>query len=234
MSRALNGQDIGVALDLVVLSLAAGELSVLVKRRERPPYEGFWALPGAMKRPGTGLDDQACELLRSAAGIAGRSFVEQLKTFDRPERRAADGTVTVPGRDPRGDVISVAYLALVPAGRARAQGEWRPVRSLPEEIAFDHRAMIDAAVRRLRGKIRYSSIAFALLPEKFSLPELHRVYEQILGRSLHRANFQRDVVRAGVVELTGERNRGRSGRPAHLYRFRNQPFGLLEEPEGFE
>lgn len=223
-----------VALDLVVFSLAEGELSVLLKRRERPPYEGFWALPGESKRPGIGLDDQACELLREITGIGEPGFVEQLKTFDRPEQRDAEGTVTVPGRDPRGDVVSVAYLALVPAGRCQARPQWRPTRSLPEQIAFDHRGMIDCAVRRLRGKIRYSSIAFALLPEEFTLPELHRVYEQILGRSLHRANFQRDVLRSGVVELTGERNRGRAGRPAHLYRFRNQRFGLLEEPEAFE
>jgi 8-oxo-dGTP diphosphatase len=225
-----------VALDLVLLSPRAGDLHVLMELRTAAPYSGFWALPGRFRRAGTALDEQARELLEQVAAADGCSFLEQLKTFGRPERRDGRGTVVVPGRDPRGDVVSVAYLALAPGGGGGAVEyplSWKPVRSLPEEVAFDHRAIIDAAVRRLRGKIRYSSIAFALMPEEFTLSELHRMYEQILGRSLHRANFQRDVVRSGVVELTGERNQGR-GRPAHLYRFRDQAFGLLEEPEGFE
>jgi 8-oxo-dGTP diphosphatase len=226
-----------VALDLVVLSLQDGELHVLMEHRAQAPYAGFWALPEEFKRPGRALDEQARDLLRRIAARGECSFLEQLKTFDRPEQRDAQGRVTVPGRDPRGDVISVAYLGLVPADRCLPAPDaalaWKPVRALPEEVGFDHRAIIDAAVRRLRGKIRYSSVAFALLPEEFTLSQLHRVYEQILGRSLHRANFQRDVLRSNVVELTGERNQGR-GRPAHLFRFRHRPFGLLEEPEGFE
>lgn len=227
---------VSVALDVATLCLLDGDLRVLMARRPAPPYQDFWTLPGERKRPGVALDKQASELLATA--IAGDlRHIEQLRTFDRPEQRDAAGVVSVPGRDPRGDVISVAYLVLVEARdlRPEAVGDfvWHPIRNLPADIGFDHRAIIDSAVRRLRGKIRYSSVAFALLPEEFTLPELHRLYEQILGRTLHRGNFQRDVLKSAVVEPIGERQGGR-GRPANLYRFRNRSFGLLEEPEGFE
>lgn len=225
-----------MAVDVAALGLIEGDLHVLMSRRSKPPYQGFWALPGALKQPGVALDVQARELIGCPA-VGQIRFLEQLKTFDRPEQRDGSGAVSVPGRDPRGDVVSVAHLALVTPGvrgpQAPDETSWHRARNLPEDVAFDHRAIIDYAVRRLRGKIRYSSIAFALLPDEFTLPELHRLYEQILGRTLHRGNFQRDVLRAGAVEPVGERH-GSRGRPAHLYRFRNRSFGLLEEPEGFE
>src|SRR5258708_21651368 len=236
--RTAAGQPctVRVAVDVATLCIPDGDFRVLMARRAATPYQGFWTLPGERKRPGVALDAEARELLERATAGHVR-YIEQLKTFDRPEQRDAGGVISVPGRDPRGDVVSVAYLGLVePVDlRPEAAGEptWHPIRSLPEDIGFDHRTIIDYAVRRLRGKIRYSSVAFALLHEEFTLPDLHRLYEQILGRTLHRGNFQRDVLRSGVVEPIGERHGGR-GRPAHVYRFRNRSFGLLEEPEGFE
>lgn len=228
-----------VAVDVVALGLVEGDLHVLLAERAEPPYQGFWTLLGELKQPGTPLDIQARVLVEQPAAGNVR-FLEQLKTFDRPEQREGSGAVIVPGRDPRGDVVSVAYLALLAphaGGPQRLIGDqpasWHRVRNLPENVGFDHRTIIDYAVRRLRGKIRYSSIAFALLRDEFTLPELHRIYEQILGRTLHRANFQRDLLRADVVEPVGERQ-GSRGRPAHLYRFRHRSFGLLEEPEGFD
>lgn len=224
-----------VSVDLALFTLCGAELSVLLTRREEPPYPGFWALPGELSRPGLSVDTQARLLADRLTGVPD-IWLEQLKTFDRPEQRGPDGAITVPGRDPRGNVLAVAYIAIVAGGQlgpeAGPRVEWHPVRRLPAEVAFDHREVVDYAVRRLRSKIGYSSIGFQLLPEEFTISELQRVYEAVLGLSINRGNFWRKVVDRRVIEPTGKQRRVR-GRPAYLFRFRHQPFGLQEEPDGF-
>jgi 8-oxo-dGTP diphosphatase len=109
---------------------------------------------------------------------------------------------------------------------------WQAVQRLPGRVAFDHREILDYAVRRLRSKLGYSSLGFELLAEEFTLPELRHVYEAILGVALNRGNFRRKVLEAGVVEDTGKTRPAR-GKPARLYRFRRRAFGLFETPDGF-
>ncbi|HYM67075.1 MAG TPA: hypothetical protein VEW68_07280, partial [Patescibacteria group bacterium] len=204
-----------------------------------PPYPGFWALPGELHAAGTALDAQAKALHCSITGLES-GWIEQLKTFHRPQQSNDGGEVVVPGRDPRGDVVSVAYLAIVPtalaagaAGHAAERGEeWHPVRRLPVEMAFDHREIVDYAVRRLRSKVGYSSIGFQLLPAEFTISELQHVYEAVLGLSINRGNFWRKVVDRSVIEPTGNERRVR-GKRAYLFRFSQQAFGLREEPDGF-
>ncbi len=231
----MNDERIWVAVDLAVFSLVDGELCVLLGRRPHPPYPGYHALPGELRRQRVSVDDHARDLLTRTTGVE-RGWVEQLRTFDRPERRDEDGTLLVPGRDPRGDFISVAYLAVLPADRVTSNFGgtlgWQPVRRLPAEIAFDHREIVDYAVRRLRSKLGYSSLGFELLPEEFTIPELQGMYEQVLGISLNRGNFWRRVVEAGVIEETGGTRPAR-GRPAKLYRFTGRSFGLFEEPDEY-
>src|ERR1700693_5722472 len=160
-----------ISIDLAVFTLAGRELSVLLTERTEPPYPGFWSLPGTLRQPAVSLDTQARALQATVTGIEG-GWIEQLKTFDRPQQVDARGHVIVPGRDPRGDVLSVAYIAIVPtalaeSSEARAgesQQQWHPVRRLPVEMAFDHREIVDYAGRRLRSKVGYSSIGFPLLP----------------------------------------------------------------------
>ena len=224
-----------VAVDLVVFGLVDGELSVLMGRRTRAPYEGFWALPGEFRRSGRSVDELAREVLERTTGVE-RAWVEQLATFDRPPVVREGGVVATPGRDPRGEVLSVAYMAVVGADRVLGDygGDlgWQAVRRLPGRVAFDHREILDYAVRRLRSKLGYSSLGFELLAEEFTLPELRHVYEAVLGTSLNRGNFRRKVLEAGVVEDTG-RTRPARGKPARLYRFRRRAFGLFETPDGF-
>ncbi|MDP9378686.1 MAG: NUDIX hydrolase [Chloroflexota bacterium] len=231
----MQSNQIRVAIDLVVFSLAGGELCVLLGRRPRPPYPRFHALPGEFRKPGVSVDDHARDLLMRTTGLE-RAWVEQLRTFDRPERRDEDGALLVPGRDPRGDVVSVAYLAVVSADNVTTNfgGNlgWQSVRRLPQEIAFDHREITDYAVRRLRSKLGYSSLGFELLPEELTIPELQAMYEQVLGISLNRGNFWRRVLDAGVIEET-ERTRPARGRPAKLYRFTGRAFGLFEAPDEY-
>jgi 8-oxo-dGTP diphosphatase len=162
--------------------------------------------------------------------------VEQLATFDRPPVIGESGDISTPGRDPRGEIISVAYMAVVGADQVRNEygGDrgWQAVRRLPGGVAFDHREILDYAVRRLQSKLGYSSLGFELLAEEFTLPEFQHVYEAVLGVALNRGNFRRKVLEAGVVEDTGKTRPAR-GKPAHLYRFRRRAFGLFETPDGF-
>jgi 8-oxo-dGTP diphosphatase len=228
-----------ISVDLAVFTLAGRELSVLLTERTEPPYPGFWSLPGTLRQSGVSLDTQARVLQNAVTGIDG-GWIEQLKTFDRPQQVDAKGHVVVPGRDPRGDVLSVAYIAIVPTALAEScqalaehgEQQWHPVRRLPVEMAFDHREIVDYAVRRLRSKVGYSSIGFQLLPSEFTITELQHVYEAVLGLSINRGNFWRRVVDRGVIEPTGMERNVR-GKRAYLFRFSQQAFGLREEPDGF-
>ncbi len=239
VARDLMESSCPVSVDQAVFTLAGRELSVLLRRREEPPYPGFWALPGDLRCPGTSLDSQARALQARITGVEG-GWVEQLKTFHRPQQLDAAGRGVVPGRDPRGDVLCVAYLAIVPTALAEAcagekdgaEQDWHPVRRLPVEMAFDHREVVDYAVRRLRSKVGYSSVGFQLLPSEFTISELQHVYEAVLGLSINRGNFWRRVVDRGVIEPTGK-ERSVRGKRAYLFRFTQQAFGLREEPDGF-
>jgi len=238
-NAALLRASCPVSVDLALFTLIGRELSVLLHERKEPPYPGFWALPGQLHRPGTALDAQAKALHCSITGQEG-GWIEQLKTFHRPQQSSESGDVLVPGRDPRGDVASVSYIAIVATALAAsaaqraldAAQDWHPVRRLPVEMAFDHREIVDYAVRRLRSKVGYSSIGFQLLPAEFTISELQHVYEAVLGLSINRGNFWRKVVDRSVIEPTGNERRVR-GKRAYLFRFSQQAFGLREEPDGF-
>jgi 8-oxo-dGTP diphosphatase len=239
VSRDLVDSSCPVSVDLAVFTLAGRELSVLLRGRTEPPYPGFWALPGGLRCPGSSLDSQARALQVGITGVDG-GWIEQLKTFHRPQQLDSAGHVVVPGRDPRGDVLCVAYIAIVPVAAAEAcagekdavEQEWHPVRRLPVEMAFDHREVVDYAVRRLRSKVGYSSVGFQLLPSEFTISELQHVYEAVLGLSINRGNFWRRVVDRGVIEQTGK-ERSVRGKKAYLFRFTQRAFGLREEPDGF-
>ena len=111
-----------ISVDLAVFTLAGRELSVLLTERTEPPYPGFWSLPGTLRRAGISLDAQARSLQTAVTGIEG-GWIEQLKTFHRPQQVDAAGHVVVPGRDPRGDVLSVSYIAIVPTAMAESCAE---------------------------------------------------------------------------------------------------------------
>jgi 8-oxo-dGTP diphosphatase len=159
------------------------------------------------------LEQAAQRELAEETGLQ-EAYLEQLYTY---------GEV---GRDPRGRVITVAYFALLPAdapvraegGSDAARACWHPVDALPE-LAFDHAEIITYALRRLRYKLEYTAVGFELLPGNFSLSELQRTYELILGESLDKRNFRRRILEANVIEPTPHLRSG-EGRPARLYRYR--------------
>jgi 8-oxo-dGTP diphosphatase len=202
-----------VTVDLVIFTLQNKELNVLLVQRKRWPFEGRWALPGGFVNMDESLEQAARRELEEETGIHD-IYLEQLYTFGEPNR------------DPRTRVISVAYIALVSADKQtlRVSEEsndvrWYPVRRLPGPLAFDHDTILALGLERLRSKLEYTTLAFQLLPEVFSILELKHIYEQILGEDVDKGNFYRKIKDANILEDTGLRREGR-GRPTALYRFR--------------
>lgn len=204
-----------VAVDVVVFAIRHGALSVILVRRALAPFAGRWAIPGGFVLPRESLDAAASRELAEETGtrIPG-TYLEQLYTFGDP------------GRDPRGRVLSIAYLALIAApddvslrgGSDASDAQWWPVSDLPN-LAFDHEAMLTYALRRLRYKLEYTNVAYAMLPERFTFGELQLTYERIMGRSLDKRNFRKKLQSLGFVRPTSEWRRPEHGRPARLWRF---------------
>lgn len=202
-----------VTVDVVIFTLINQELHVLLVQRRHWPFEGFWAIPGGFINMDESLEAAARRELEEETGVRD-VYLEQLYTFGEP------------GRDPRMRVISVAYIALV---RADAQKisvsdestdvRWWPVRALPDQLAFDHEQILAYAISRLRSKLEYTTLAFQLLPELFSILELKHIYEQILGEKLDKGNFYRKIKESNLLEETNVVREGR-GRPTRLWRFR--------------
>jgi len=200
-----------VTTDIVIFTIRDGQLKLLLIRRRAAPFKGKWALPGGFVEIGEGLEACARRELEEETGVAG-VWLEQLYTFGRPDR------------DPRERVITVAYYALVPSDRleiraatdAEAVG-WFAVDELPE-LAFDHAEIVAMAQERLRAKLDYSTIAFQFMPARFTLSELQRVYEIVLGEKIDKRNFRKWVLALEQIEETGEQRREGAHRPAMLYR----------------
>jgi len=210
--------SVAVTVDLVLMTVADGRLAVLLQRRGAAPFAGMPALPGGFVGPDETLDDAARRVLFDKAGFeAGEgSWLEQLYTFGDP------------ARDPRMRTISVAYFALLPHARleravaSRTDLAIEPVAGCTGTLAFDHGAIIAAAHERLRGKLDYAPLAFALLPELFTLRDLQQVHEAISGTAYHKPAFRRRMLDTGWIEPTGERETATAFRPAELYRRRRQ------------
>ena len=203
-----------VTVDVVIFSILDEDLKVLLIKRKAWPYEGMWAIPGGFVKSDESLEIAAYRELGEETGVSSEEvYLEQLYTFGEPDR------------DPRTRVITVAYFALVSADKLSPQAasdaedvNWFSVYNLPS-LAFDHREILDYALIRLRYKLEYSAVGFQLLPEKFTLRELQDAYEIILGTKLDKGNFRSKLRKTEVVEaVDGYRDTG--GRPARLYRFR--------------
>jgi 8-oxo-dGTP diphosphatase len=216
MSRALR-KTAAITADLVILTVRESRLVVLAIRRGAAPFEGRWALPGGFVADEEDLVDAAARELAEETGVdPDRAHLEQLATY---------GT---PGRDPRGRVVTIAYLALLPdlptpeAGSDAAEAAWLPVDDLigdPDALAFDHHRILCDGVERARAKLEYSPLAAAFCDDEFTIAELRRIYEAVWGTSLDPRNFHRKVTTTpGFVEPTGGTSTRDGGRPAQLYR----------------
>jgi 8-oxo-dGTP diphosphatase len=206
-----------VTADLVVLTLRDGVFSVLLVRRGGAPYAGRLALPGGFVQEREDIETAAYRELEEEAGVGPEDVVlEQLRTYGRPNR------------DPRGRVVTVAWLAMganLPdpkAGSDAADAMWVPVEEAlaeREALAFDHDEILRDGVERARAKLEYSGLGAAFCGPVFTVAELRTVYEAVWGRRLDKANFHRKVTGAeGFLRPTGEHTREGRGRPARLFR----------------
>jgi hypothetical protein len=213
----------------VVLQVRDESLCVLLWQRAREPFSGAWSLPGGYLEHGLALDDSIRGQLARKVDVAELSWLEQLET------------VGDPGRHPAEWQLATAYLGLVPLGLDPAlpgDTAWHPVDRLPRPMAFDHEAIVLAGRERLRAKLSYTNIGFALAPQSFSISELSSIYTAALGYPVDPTNLRRVLERRGLLEATGERRSpGRGGgRPAAVYRFGSRslavtdPFAVLRPP----
>jgi 8-oxo-dGTP diphosphatase len=197
--------------DTVLLRVCDGLLETLLWQRHDEPQAGRHALPGGLLERGESLEAAALRHLLANVGAGPVAHLEQLETRSEPER------------DPRGWLITTAFLALARPDvqvAERADTAWYPA-SDPPRLAFDHAELLRIAVDRLRGKLSYSNIAFALVSPAFTISELRNVYQAVLGHSVSPTNLQRVLERDGLLEATGERRAAgrRGGRPPELFRF---------------
>ncbi|WP_433390186.1 NUDIX hydrolase [Micromonospora sp. KLBMP9576] len=206
-----------VTVDLVIMTIRDDALHVLLVERGNTPHQGRLALPGGFLRDRESLPDAARrELMEETSLDAGRLHLEQLGTYSEPDR------------DPRGRVVTVAYLAIAPslpapvAGTDARHARWEPVdlvTATPAQLAFDHDEILRAGLERVRGKLEYTTLATALCGETFTVGELRRVYETVWATTLDPRNFNRKVTGTeGFVVPTGQKRQPATGRPAAVYR----------------
>ena len=203
-----------VTVDIAIFTIEDDDFKVLLIQRGIEPYEGSWALPGGFVGLDESLRRAAWRELKEETGV-NAAFLQQLSAFGHPDR------------DPRERVITVAYYALIPNDRLelKASTDAREARlfsmnDLPE-LAFDHAKILRRAHQKVKDKIDEPLIALQLVPESFTLTELQRVHERILGSSIDKRNFRKRLQAQDLLELTGEERRGGPHRPAKLYRVKD-------------
>ena len=211
-----------------MLQVRDRRLQALLWQRAQDPYRGSWALPGGALGPHETLEGSIRRHLAAKVDVREVAHLEQL------------GSWSEPGRNPRRRELATAFLGLVPAGvdpRLPADTAWCPVDELPP-LAFDHGEIVLAGRDRLRGKLSYTNVCFALAPAAFTLSELRHLYVAALGHDVSATNLKRVLLRRNVLAATGARREpGRTGgRPAEVYRFRRRtleitdPFATLRPP----
>jgi ADP-ribose pyrophosphatase YjhB (NUDIX family) len=205
----------------VVLQVREERLRVLLWERAREPYLGAWALPGGALAAGETLEESIRRHLATKVDVREVAHLEQLETCSAPDRH------------PERRMIATAYLGLVPAGvdpQVPADTAWHEVDELPP-MAFDHGEIALAGRERVRAKLSYTNIGFALAPPAFTIAELRRLYRAALGHDVSATNLQRVLLRRRLLEPTGDlRPPGRAGgRPAAVYRFRTRNLEVTDQ-----
>lgn len=225
---AIQGQYIyeyprpAVTTDCAIFGFDGEDLKILLIERGIEPFKNRWALPGGFIELDEDADNCAHRKLVQETGLEN-IFIEQLYTFSGVDR------------DPRYRVISIAYYALVKLSDYKAQAgidtenvQWYSITELPD-LAFDHHQILQMAIERLKSKIKYQPIGFELLPEKFTLPELLNLYQTVLQTKLDDRNFRKKILGYGLLNDTGETQRGARNRAPKLYSFDKQRYEELSK-----
>lgn len=199
-----------------IFTIDKGDLKVLLLRKKTEPYKGYWILPGNALRNDETLEDNVTDAVLDKTGLLS-VYIEQCYTFSNIDR------------DPDGRVIATSFIGLVDSKSVEIKREERPeyetawfsVSELPK-LGYDHENILARNVEYLKKKIINSNVLKSLFPSDFTLPELQNVYEQILGKKLDRRNFRKKFIGLDLIEDTLEKNTGFNGRPAKLYRFKDE------------
>lgn len=205
--------NIAVSVDCVLFGYEDKQLKVLLIQSDLKEFEGLYSLPGDLVKPDEDLDDAPYRVLQERAGLHD-VYLEQVQTFGSLHRH------------PSGRVITTAYYSLVNIKRHQLQPTqsevvWRPVKEI-QKLAFDHKAILDSCLCRLRDRIMEQPIVFNLLPEKFSLRELQDLYEAILDVELDRRNFRKRITLKNWLVDLNEMELDVPHRPGKLYKLRTQ------------
>lgn len=210
-----------VAVDCIIFGFEDGKLKLLIIQRKVDPLEGAWSLVGGFVQEGEHTDHAAIRVLRQTTGIRD-IYMDQLRSYGDA------------GRDTGARVISIAYYALIRISehdRLLAQehgAHWLSLHQIPELI-FDHNVMLRDALERLRDRAHFHPIGFELLPEKFSLPQLRNLYEEIYQQPLDKRNFRKKILAMDILEKLDEKDKSTSKKGAHLYRFDRQKYDALTQ-----
>lgn len=210
-----------VAVDCIIFGFEDGKLKLLIIKRKVAPMEGAWSMVGGFVQEGESTNEAATRVLQQTTGIQD-IYMDQLMCYGDVER------------DSGARVISVAYYALIRISEhdrilANQHGaHWLSLHQIPELI-FDHTRMLNDALARLRDKAHFHPIGFELLPEKFSLPQLRNLYEEIYQRPLDKRNFRKKILAMDILEKLDEKDKSTSKKGAHLYRFDKKKYNALTQ-----
>lgn len=209
-------------VDITIFTIEDEKLKVLLIKRAAPPFQNYWALPGGFLLKNETTASAAARILKEKTGVKN-VYAEQLYTFDSPLR------------DPRGHVLTIAYFAFIPRekilfgpGKNVQTPSLHQVKHLPK-LAFDHKNIIAYAIKRLRAKLEYTNVIFYFLPKYFTLNQLQKTYEIILGENLDKRNFRKKFLSLNLIKPTKKLMAGTRQRPARLYQFALRKFIELKK-----
>lgn len=212
----MKHQKISLAVDLLLFTIIEDKLKLLLTKRKEDPFSNMLCLPGVAVYEEETLYDATNRCLKEKTGINEKLYMEQLYTFGDDLKR-----------DPRNRVVSVTYYALIPEGKLKAYKDGldqdahfydvNHILSDKSKLAYDHKAIVTCARERLKGKADYTAIGVSLCDDEFTLPDLQKVYEVLLDKTLYKANFRKAF--AELVEETGNMRKDGAYRPSKLYRF---------------
>lgn len=209
-----------VTVDIVIFTIKDGELKALLVKRAQEPFKGKWALPGGFVRINESLEDAAKRELKEETGVDA-DYLEQLYTFGELKR------------DPRGRVITIAYMALMNSEKLKlfaatdvSEVKWFSVSKLPQ-LAFDHQKILDYSLQRLRWKFEYTAVAFSMLTKRFALSELQKIYEIVFNKKFDKRNFIKKIFSLDILDESGV-NEEVPYRPPKLYSLKKNVPNIIE------
>ena len=209
-----------VTVDIIIFTIKENELKVLLVKRKINPFKDKWAIPGGFVGIKESLEDAAKRELEEETGVKD-VYLEQLYTFGEPER------------DPRGRVITVAYMALINSEEIRlkastdvSEAKWFPIKKIPQ-LAFDHKKIFDYSLKRLKWKFEYTTVAFSLLPKKFTISQIQKIYEIVFNKKFDKRNFVKKILFLDILKEE-EIKKDVSHRPPRLYSLKKDIGEIVE------